>query len=222
MRDLVFFQKRFAPVSMAMSFVNGSFEKILQFSHDHYKKIFTDPEYEVKFEIVDGSLEKKLLALLPLNGRKTLVTQTKDGGVAYFSNNPITPTVESEPILWCEKFSLRQIWIIFKDVQPSDHVGSVQFNYHDYSLIPNRKRNVYSYKDGRWSFDQHWEPFPFEDVEAYKARRIKDRLTPVMVERYCQEFGIEPFDPDFYEGKGFVMSMRPYPNFPELLKYPNR
>lgn len=221
MRDLDFFQRRFAPVSIAMSFVNGNYDDIMNFSRNHYDKIFTDREYRVKFEIVDGSLEKKLRALRPLNARKNLVTQTKDGGIAYFSNNPVTPTVDSEPNLWSEKFNLRQIWIMIDDVQTSDHVGSVQFNYRDYSITPNRKRSVYAYKDGRWSFDQHWEPFPFEDLEAYKARRIKDRLTPDMVERYCQEFGIEPFDPDFYEGKGFVMSMRPYPNFPELSEYPN-
>lgn len=222
MRDLDFFQRRFAPIAASICFVNDSIEKLAPFWLKWNNDRDNRPEWQVKFEEVNGTLEEKLIALLPLNGRKHLLTETADGNVAYFSNHPISPTIQTEPGLWCETFKLRQIWIMCDDIKPSDMIGSVQFNYFDYAVSPRRERSVYAYKDGRWSFAQHWEPFSFEDQEAYKEKRIRDRLTPEMVERYCQEFGINAYDPDFYNGRGYIMSLRPYPNFPELLEYPNK
>lgn len=222
MRDLDFFQRRFNPVSSSICFVNAPIEKIAPFWLKWNNDIFCELGWQVKFEEINGTLEDKLLALLPLNGRKNLLTETGDGGVAYFANHPSSPAIECEPGLWCETFKLRQIWIMCDDIKPGDAIGSVQFNYFDYAVTPRKQRIVYAYKDGRWSFNQHWEPLPFEDLEAYKEKRIRDRLTPEMVERYCQEFGINPYDTDFYKGRAYIMSLRPYPDFRELLEYPNQ
>ena len=38
----------------------------------------------------------------------------------------------------------------------------------------------------------------FEEVDAYQARRVRDRFTSAMLERYCQALGIAVFDPSFY------------------------
>lgn len=43
---------------------------------------------------------------------------------------------------------------------------------------------------GRWVFDEFGEPFAFEDVTAYKRRRVADRFTPEMLERYLVELGV--------------------------------
>jgi hypothetical protein len=222
MRDLDFFQRRFAPVSTSICFVDIRIDDIVPFWLKQHRLQQKNLGWTVTLDEVHGSLEDKFTGLLPLNARKNLVTETADGGTAYFSNHPYTNTVEMEPSLWCETFKARQIWIVFDDVKPSDIVGGVQFNYSDYSSNPVRKRGVYVNKDRRWTFDQYFEPFPFEELESYGAKGIKDRLTPEMVERYCQQFGIEPFDPEFYKGKGHILSLRPYPGFPELDKYPNQ
>lgn len=44
--------------------------------------------------------------------------------------------------------------------------------------------------DGRWSFDNDGEPFPFEELDRYSARRIRDRFTPEMLERYLLALGV--------------------------------
>ena len=55
-----------------------------------------------------------------------------------------------------------------------------------------------SYDGTRWSFDVSGTPQDFEDLEAYRSRRIRDRFTSEMLERYCKALGIEVFDPEFY------------------------
>lgn len=40
---------------------------------------------------------------------------------------------------------------------------------------------------GRWVFDQFGEPFPFEKVERYQERRVRDRFTFEMLKEYLPE-----------------------------------
>ncbi|PPH59611.1 hypothetical protein C5C93_08425 [Rathayibacter toxicus] len=73
-------------------------------------------------------------------------------------------------------------------------------------------------KDGRWSLDLSGDPLPFEDLEAYKNRRVAERFTPDMLNDYCAALGLCPFDDDFYPGPCFLsktLSDRPFLGKPE-------
>lgn len=55
----------------------------------------------------------------------------------------------------------------------------------------HKRRGLYAESnDGRWSFGSSGEPFDFEEVERYSERRIRDRFTPEMLERYLIALGI--------------------------------
>lgn len=43
--------------------------------------------------------------------------------------------------------------------------------------VTNHRRTVFAARDGRWKFGSTGEPYPFEDVCRYEARRIRDRFT---------------------------------------------
>ena len=62
----------------------------------------------------------------------------------------------------------------------------------------------------RWRFDMVGEPLPFEDVERYRARRVRDRFPHDLLDRYLQELGVSVFDADFYmpEGRAFLLQSR--------------
>ncbi len=63
----------------------------------------------------------------------------------------------------------------------------------------NNRRSISAANDGgRWRFDAVGEPLEFEQLERYKARRIRDRFTPEMLDEYLRHFGIQYFSPDFY------------------------
>lgn len=71
----------------------------------------------------------------------------------------------------------------------------------------NYVRTVSVVQDGsRWRFDAGGVVQAFEEVEAYAARRVEDRLTAAMLRRYCRALGLEPFDPDFYAGPSSLVA----------------
>jgi hypothetical protein len=68
-------------------------------------------------------------------------------------------------------------------------MGSVQFEMlgpfkNDFL---NYIRTVHASFDGsRWVFDAVGTPQDFEELDAYKAPRVRDRFTSEMLERYCK------------------------------------
>ena len=57
---------------------------------------------------------------------------------------------------------------------------------------PLRCRRVISAANdgGRWRFDNYGVPFSFEDVAAYRAKRIRDRFTPELLRLYVCQLGV--------------------------------
>lgn len=80
-------------------------------------------------------------------------------------------------------------------------MGAVQFELFG-SLktgFLNYVRTVSVAFDGsKWQFNANGTEQVFEELDAYRARRVRDRFTSEMLERYCRALGIEVFDPDFY------------------------
>lgn len=79
-------------------------------------------------------------------------------------------------------------------------LGAVQFELFG----PNRThflnyvRTVSASFDDRWVFHANGTEQSFEETDAYRARRVRDRFTSQMLERYCQALGIDVFNPDAY------------------------
>lgn len=50
-------------------------------------------------------------------------------------------------------------------------------------------------EDGRWRWYEHGEVQPFEQVERYQVRRVRDRLNRGLLIEYLSALGIEADDP---------------------------
>lgn len=75
-------------------------------------------------------------------------------------------------------------------------------------------RHVSARKDGRpWKFFQQGKVQPFEKVEQYANKHLRDRFTPEMLESYCEALGILAFDESFYGPKSFLLH--------QLTKFPS-
>lgn len=59
---------------------------------------------------------------------------------------------------------------------------------------------------GRWTFSANGEPQPFEEIERYDRRKITDRFTPEMLDRYCAAIGVRPWESSFYMGPGTLVT----------------
>ena len=63
----------------------------------------------------------------------------------------------------------------------------------------NAGRTIHAgYYDDGWEFGANGPPLPFEESERYNERRIRDRFTDEMLERYCAQLGIDLFNENFY------------------------
>ena len=53
------------------------------------------------------------------------------------------------------------------------------------------RRVIYAVDDGgHWRFGESGERFTFEDADAYRRPRIRDRFTPDMLEQYLENLGV--------------------------------
>jgi len=79
-------------------------------------------------------------------------------------------------------------------------VGCVQFEL--FGPLPtqflNYVRTVSVTYDSKWEFSATGTVQPFEELAAYRSQRVRDRFTSEMLERYCQAFGLDVFDPQTY------------------------
>jgi hypothetical protein len=67
----------------------------------------------------------------------------------------------------------------------------------------NTVRAVSASNDGgHWVFDECGEPFPFEKLEQYQQRRVRDRFTFDMLKEYLHHLGLSAFDESFYLPEG--------------------
>jgi len=93
-----------------------------------------------------------------------------------------------------------------------DRMGAVMFTLEDPSVDGSvgPRRSIAAIYDGdRWRFDTDGEPLPFEERVRYAARRLRDRFTSDMLERYCRALGVDAFNGRFYRGPAVLVSHTP-------------
>ena len=238
MRHPDFFLKRYSPVTTQMAFVDmpaAAFSEVVAARAEMLTKMWELP-WEVKKQYVQGSLEKKLDALLPLTSvrsSKTLVSATRANWSTYIPNGSQGGDAHSEPSYLAGKLGVRTLTVVLVEDVPNGQPGSVQFVLRDgrqavavearHGIMHQYPtRSIVVHKESHWEFSEQGERLPFEEVERYQRKKIRERLTFEMVERYCGHLGIQLFDPEFYAGEGYVVHTYPPPNAAYLQKYPNQ
>jgi hypothetical protein len=167
----------------------------------------------VRRELV-GSVEAKLESLLPLTSveeRRTLFLPTQGLWTAYFDNGWQGPDVASTVsylsiLTHCRGIRADSVPDTIRK-EAGREVGRYGATMLEvYAAEPchpsllNTRRAVSVVNDGgHWGFDSVGDPFEFEDLERYKQRRVRDRFSPELLDRYLRNFGIRAFDRDFYE-----------------------
>jgi hypothetical protein len=77
----------------------------------------------------------------------------------------------------------------------------------------NYARTIAVINDDPWIFEMSGTEQPFEEPENYTKKRIQDRFTPEMLDRYLRALGIRAFDDSFYlpEGSEAILIEEPMP-----------
>jgi hypothetical protein len=162
-------------------------------------------------EAVAGPYPAVLRRLEPLTrvgGERELFLSTRSSWTAYFQNGTVLRERVSPVMLLCRWLKCRGL-VVTSIPETAYSEGGIQFQllrYHPTREI-EFQRTVYAVNEsGTWRFGLKGEPQPFEEPEQYKRRRIIDRFTCDMLERYCAAVGVRLFDPEFYGPDGYLIS----------------
>jgi hypothetical protein len=203
--------ERWAPVTSEMGFLEARAEHAARAFASWEAGLQAHRGIAVQVRPVSGSLEQALSALLPLTDaerQRYLFMPTRSPWTAYLDNgwrgtDAGSPMPYMARTLGCR--GLRVVAVPHTLRKDKGRYGSVMLEVYG----PNRTdfinylRTLYAANDGgRWVFGQSGEPFPFEKLERYQERRVRDRFTFDMLKEYLHHLGLAPFEEDFYLPEG--------------------
>lgn len=148
-------------------------------------------------------------ALLPLTEPflRYIWLRTSGGWTAYLDNSVIGSDTFGPISYLAQSMRCRGLTIGCR-ASTSKRGAAVSFSLYgpEPTAWLNLIRTVSAVQDeGRWEWTATGPVEPFEEVEKYRQRQVRDRLTPDMLARYCAAIGIRPFDESFYMAEGYLV-----------------
>ncbi len=206
-------EDRWAPVTSEMGFLELGAEQAAQAFATWQRGLLTSRGFTVEVLPVSGTLEQVLSSLLPLTSgerqRRYLFIPTRSAWTAYVESGWTGTDAASPMSVMARRLSIRCLRVVAVPHTlrgDQGRYGAVMldvFGPEQPGKISNTVRVVEAANDGgRWVFEQSGEPFPFEQVEQYQARRVRDRFTFEMLKDYLRHLGLAPFEEDFYMPPG--------------------
>jgi hypothetical protein len=202
---------RWAPVTSEMGFLETGAEHAARAFAAWQGGLLAPRGIAVEVRPVSGSLEQVLSTLLPLTSpesRRYLFVSTRSPWTGYVANTRGGTDAASAMAYMARTVGCRGLRVVAvpntyrKGEGRYGAVMLTMYGPHRTAWI-NTVRVVSASNDGgRWVFDQFGEPFPFEKLEQYQARRVRDRFTFDMLREYLHHLGLSPFEEDFYLPEG--------------------
>lgn len=168
--------------------------------------------------IINDNLKNTILKLCPLTTiekRKFLFIPTCSEWVAYFDNGH-TGTDRTIPEVLGSNLNCEMIYMTI-DTTTNENI----FEY--YKMIDGKfdlRRSIAVIKEGKWKFHEYGGLLPFEELDRYKTRIVKEKFTIELLEKYLKSYNIDVFNESFYDtikGSIIVNKIGPqYSNTKEL------
>jgi hypothetical protein len=213
MRTLL--DEEYAPCTSAIGFLRSDVE-VCRAALTDWRRDLYGSELVTAREVSLGFPEC-LAALEPLTGGarpRELLVEASEEWTAYFDcsirgTDAVSAVGHLSQTIGCEGLAVRAVPHI--PTPEPGRLGAIQFEMfapHRTGFL-NYLRTIAVTHDGRrWRFDTWGEAQPFEETAAYAARRVKDRFTSDMLERYCEAVGVHVFDPASYGPRSALVESR--------------
>jgi hypothetical protein len=209
------FDNQLVPLTFKWGFLEAPFQKIIETNENWKQSIYSS----VKVHAADLPLNEALLELQPLTipKRHELFVITKSDWVAYFDNgirggDPVGTLVHLSETLKCRGLIVTNI--------PHTHTGDSKnakgvYGAIQFELLASSPREFLNYErtisatndGGKWVFHADGKVQSFEKIEQYNNKRVKDKFTSEMLDDYCKALGLNIFEPDFYQSKGYIIKI---------------
>jgi hypothetical protein len=204
-------EDRWAPVTSELGFLETDAEHAARAFAAWQGGLMAPRGIAVAVRPVSGPLEQALSALLPLTGgerRRHLFMPTRSPWTAYVDNAWQGTDAASAMAYMARTLGCRGMRVVAVPQTlrgDKGRYGAVMLEVYGPRQTDwlNYLRTLYAANDGgRWVFGQSGEPFAFEKLEQYQARRVRDRFTLDMLKEYLHHLGLSPFEEDFYLPRG--------------------
>ena len=206
----------FRPITRACNIVEAPIEDCIGAAIDTRKAIFSremrslgTPEkissFSLSTAVAGESLEAGLSYLVPLAAptptRYLFLQTVRAPWAVFFSNWKIC---SGHPELVggiAKRLKTRGIYALLQEHTRKKNKGYYGgFKIHFYDASEQASRRIECINDaGPWFFGQEGDPLPFEDIERYERPNKRERFTDEMLSDYLQQFGLRPYDDDFYK-----------------------
>jgi hypothetical protein len=202
------FRDTISPITSCIGFLEIDFESAVNAYEEWMTPILKEYGFRLERDEICENLQDTLLKLQPLVSpirTKFLFIPTSNNRTAFFDNG-WQGTDASTPIqILSERLNCQGLVVTaVPHTMPSKIKNDTKGRYgatimEVYGPDGNYIRTIYSSNDGgKWVFGESGDPFEFEDLTHYKARKIRDRFTPEILEKYLKELSIEAFNETFY------------------------
>jgi hypothetical protein len=195
---------RYAPITDAIGFLEADFPQVVEADRRWRESL---GGYVGR--PISGELPTLLDALLPLTGPQLryVWVRTRGGWTGYFDNS-VNGSDPFPPISYlAQQMKCHGVTIVCQ-AGTSKRGAATGFSLYgpEQTEWLNLVRSLDAVEDdGRWPWHASGTVQSFEEVEQYRQARVRDRLTPEMLARYCDALGIRPFDELFYGAEGYLI-----------------
>jgi hypothetical protein len=203
---------RFAPTTSRIGFLRMPLEEATNCLRDWREGLY-GKEVTVK-ELRDG-FPDSLARLQPLIGGarpRELLIETSGGWTAYFDCR-LRGTDATSAIGHLSRTANVQGLAVTASRENKMTGGGIQFALFSplATDFMNYVRTIgLTFMKGRYEFETYGDELWFEEPAAYRSRKVRDRFTSDMLERYCHALDIEVFDPKAY-GPRATLTTSPIP-----------
>ncbi|MES2425578.1 MAG: hypothetical protein V4560_01350 [Bacteroidota bacterium] len=201
------------PLTSSIAFIQANINAFADEFVNWKEPLILEDKNSLKKKIVKGDLRNIVLSLCPLTTveiRRFLILPTRSDWVAFLDNSH-TGTDRTAPSVIAEKLKANYAYIVY-NYKNKD----VMLDYHgNFGGIDGYHRSIAAFRENRLEFYQYGVPLPFEKVDQYSNKRIKDRFNFELLNEYLKALGIDAFNEAFYDcEKGGILIDQIGPKFP--------
>jgi hypothetical protein len=209
--DLLFSDK-LAPITTSLGFIKADIQAVVDdfqtWIHEINSRL--DHQLMIRESEINGDLETVLRCLLPLqrsNSDKFIFIPTTSDWTAILDNG-YQGTQSSTLGYLAESLNCLAVWILARphtmktiSFYRFGRQGALIFELYGtkqtdwLNLIRQvRLENI----RGKWEFSEFGEPLPFEHLEEYQTKKVKDKFTFKTFYHYLRELNLNPFSAEYY------------------------
>lgn len=224
---------QFAPITSSMGLIKASLQETSTFFAKWTRGILNKYGQDLTETPLDCELSEAINRLAPLSSgipTRYLLLALGDGWTAFFDNSRrgtdpagVVAVISSELRTTTLRLSLKPNTI--RSADPTSKPGTYGAAiFEAFEGNQRSRRSIACVNDGgHWVFEQHGEPYEFEDVASYQNRVVAKRFGPELLKKYVQVIaGTDPFsDAAYVDQQGHVRGvlLEKVGNLPVTLTY---